>query len=231
MSYHFTGGLGDASTGSLAPAAANIGSNLASNKGGSKYVSSAGQALLAAAPMTGPAAPFVAAAGAALSIMGAMGVGDGCGVTCLEATAYANQSEKVIRQATDTYFAQPAPRTVSQQQAALAIFDALWLDLSDKCGNSQLGKAGKNCTGDRQQGACKWHQTGDSPWPGGPAKGACWNWFSAYRDPIANDSPIVPDPTPVSSDLNSILSAAGGSSSNLIPLILVAGLVFLAVKL
>jgi hypothetical protein len=173
----------------------------------------------------------LAIAGVALELLGAMGVGSGCGQTCVLSTAYANKAESIFQQNCNTYFGLSAPRTVSQQQAALTIFDAIWLDLTQQCGNPSLGDPGKRCISDRQSGACKWKQTGDSPWPGGPAKGQCWNWFNAYRDPIAND-PVVADTvtTSVSDAATSIESLFGGSgSSSTVPLLLVAALVALAV--
>jgi hypothetical protein len=190
---------------------------------------SAGAALLSSAAFTGPGAPFVAIAGAALELLAAMGVGSGCGQTCVLSTAYANKAEVIFRQNANAYFALPAPRTVGQQAAALAIFDAIWSDLSQQCGNPSLGNAGARCISDRQAGACTWKQTGASPWPGGPAVGDCWNWFNAYRDPIAND-PVVADTvasvaSSVSGDLNSIL----GTSGSTVPLLVLAALVIWAV--
>ena len=119
----------------------------------------------------------------------------------------------------------------SQQQAALTIFDAIWTDLEQQCGVASLGDPGKRCISDRQSGACKWKQTGQSPWPGGPAVGACWNWFNAYRDPIAND-PVIADTvaSSVSSAASTLESDLGiSSSSSMVPLLLIAGLVALAV--
>ena len=47
---------------------------------------------------------------------------------------------------------------------------------------------------DRKQGACHYQ-----------VNGQCWNWFIGYRDPIANDPAVVPDPT---------TTMAGGTSSS-----------------
>jgi hypothetical protein len=174
----------------------------------------------------------MAIAGAALEFLGAMGVGSGCGQKCVLSTTYANKAEALFRQNADAYFGIPAPRTVTQQKEALTIFDAIWLDLMQQCGVAALGDPGKRCITDRQAGACTWKQTGQSPWPGGPALGECWNWFNAYRDPIAND-PVVPDTlaTSASSAATSLESALGVSSSSLMPLLLIGGLLALAVSL
>ena len=119
---------------------------------------------------------------------------------------------------------------MTQEKEALTVFDAIWTDLEQQCGAPSLGDPGKRCISDRQQGACKWKQTGQSPWPGGPALGECWNWFNAYRDPIAND-PVVADPVSsvagAAQSLESILSGSSGSSA--VPLLLVAALVAVAV--
>ena len=235
MGYYFTGGLGDvtpqqiggSAQGAVAGAATILGSG-----GGSKYLSGTGAQLLAAAPFTPPPAGVIlAVAGAALEFLGAMGVGSGCGQKCVLSTTYANKAEALFRQNCDAYFSYPAPRTVTQQQEALTVFDAIWTDLTQQCGVASLGDPGKRCITDRQAGACTWKQTGQSPWPGGPAVGECWNWFNAYRDPIAND-PVVPDTitSSVSDAATSIESLFGGSgSSSMVPLLLVAGLVALAV--
>jgi hypothetical protein len=67
--------------------------------------------------------------------------------------------------------------------------------------------------------------------PGEPQPGACWNWFSGYRDPIANDPDVVSDEnaavSSVSSAAGSVSSALSSvtSSSLFIPGLVVAGLV------
>jgi hypothetical protein len=205
----------------------------ASGGGGANYLKGTGAAMLAAAPFTPPPAGVaLAIAGAALEFLGAMGVGSGCGQKCVLSTTYANKAEALFRQNITAYFGIPAPRTVTQQKEALTIFDAIWLDLTQQCGVASLGDPGKRCITDRQSGACTWKQTGQSPWPGGPALGACWNWFNAYRDPIAND-PVVADTvaSSVSGAATSLESALGVSSSSLMPLLLIGGLVALAVSL
>ena len=154
----------------------------------------------------------------------------GCGPTCVQTSQWANQAEPYLKQNADAYFAQPAPRTRSQQQAALNTFDTVWARLQQLCGQPDVGNAGVRCISDRQQGACKWRATGTPPWPGSPAVGECWNWFNAYRDPIAHDA-VVEDA--------SLLDEAGLSLSlpgepggvGLLPLALVAGLIIAGVML
>ncbi len=116
------------------------------------------------------------------------------------------------------------PRDPAAQAYALGIFDKIWQALYIQCSQIQLGEAGQNCINDRKAGACKWHQTGQPEFPGQPAYGACWNWFNAFRDPIANDPNI--GTTSVASAASGVLStisqATGLSSSTL--LLVAAGL-------
>lgn len=198
-------------------------------------ISGAGGMILSAAPFAGPAAPIVAIAGAVVSVAGQIialvGWGDGCGKNCILTSDWANKAEALLRQNIDAYFNSPV-RNKSTQETALAGFDAIWAQLAAACGQQQLGGAGQRCTGDRERGACKWKQTGQSPWPGGPKLGECWNWFSAYRDPIANDPNVVPDSSlDLSSASAAVDSIFGASSSSFVPMLMVAGLIFLAVKL
>ena len=154
--------------------------------------SSIGTSLLTAAPFTGPAAPFVAVAGLAAHFLAAMGVGSGCGQTCVLSSQYADQAETLLQRNLDTYFSLAAPRDPAARAAALRVFDAIWSDLSQACGNPALGDAGKRCITDRQSGACVWRQNKTPQYPGIPQIGECWNWFSGYRDPIANDPDVAP---------------------------------------
>lgn len=185
-----------------------------------KIESSIGAGLLQAAAYTPPPANVaLAIAGAAAEMLAAFGVGSGCGQSCILSTKYANAHEDLFRQNIQGYFS--GPRYKSQQQFALQVFDAIWADLVQQCGQVSLGTAGQNCISDRQQGACKWKATADSPWPGGPKQGQCWNWFNAYRDPIAADIPN-PDP-PAADSAGGALSSFASSVSGLSPLLLIGG--------
>ncbi len=61
-----------------------------------------------------------------------------------------------------------SPRTPEDQQAALWNFDQLWQAVVQSCSDTRLGDAGRRCINDR-------------------IRGGQWDWFSYYRDPIAND--------------------------------------------
>ena len=92
------------------------------------------------------------------------------------ATAIVNDLEPLLQQNLQAYLS--GPRTVSNQQAALANFDSAWqlLTSSQYCGDPALGDPGRACIVDR-------------------SRGGQWDWASYYRDPIANDPDVRPDPT------------------------------------
>jgi hypothetical protein len=185
--------------------------------------------------VTAVAAPAVATAlglsvSVAVPLVGAVFAGvlfgveallnSGCGQTCVETSQWANQAEPLLLQNIQQYFSLSS-RTAADQQSALNVFNAVWSGLVQRCSAPGLGTAGRNCIGDRQAGACKWKATSNSPWPGGPAQGACWNWFNAYHDPIANDAGVVSLP-------GSALVSSLSSSGLLVPLA-VGGLILLVV--
>ena len=158
------------------------------------------------------AAPIIGAAilGVTLAIEAILN--SGCGQTCIIATGWANNAAVQLEQNITAYFGNPAPRTAEMKAQALANFDNVWNYLVTQCSSPALGNAGVSCIQDRQAGACKWTQTGQPEFPGQPAFGACWNWFNAYRDPIANDPAIV---TQITVDPSSVINTAGSSTSTI----------------
>jgi hypothetical protein len=184
-----------------------------------------GTALAAAVPIVG-----AALAGATIVVQMLI-ANSGCGQTCIVTSQWANQAADALQKVMDGYFALPAPRTEAQKALAVANFNTIWGQLVQMCSNPEVGDAGKRCISDRQEGACVWRQKYAPVYPGEPQVGECWNWFNGYLGPIQAD-PVVPDPTPaddVSAAASSLTSALGGDSSNLMPALLVAGLVALAV--
>src|ERR1700722_9574096 len=143
------------------------------------------------------AVPIIGAALAAVTaIITTLIENSGCGETCIETSQWANQAEPALLANIQAYFNLPAPRTVSQQNAALSNFIAIWTTLENQCSQAGLGTAGQDCISDRQAGACKWKQTATSPLLayvqyGEPNVGECWNWWSGYHDPIANDQVVA----------------------------------------
>jgi hypothetical protein len=170
---------------------------------GDQYLQAGGAALLSASKFTGPAAPFVAVAGIAIELLAAIGVGKGCGNTCITASKYADKAEALLKQNLDTYKALATPRSKSAQTAALLIFDQVWSGLQTSCATVG-GTAGTNCIADRQAGACKWTNAA-----------GCFNWFVGYRDPIANDPNVVDDSatSTVSGAVSSSVDVGGTSIS------------------
>jgi hypothetical protein len=211
--------------GSLATSGATAILGTIANSGGS-VLGLTGPALSAAIPIVG-----AALAGVTLVVQYLV-ANSGCGQTCIETSSWANQAADALQKNLDAYFALPAPRTESQQALAVANFQTIWQQLQQACGQPGTGNAGVRCISDRQAGACTWKQKYAPVYPGEPNIGECWNWFSGYLGPIQQDT-VVPDPvaasTQVASSLSTLLSGSGGS--NLVPLLLLAGVVAVAVSL
>ncbi len=204
-------------------------------------VQSAGQALsystagastavgagVAAGLIPAAAVPFIGPAIAGAALLAAYLIkNSGCGQTCIQTSQWANQAQDALVQNINAYFALPAPRSPENQQLALQTFDQIWAQLVKMCGDPQWGDAGKRCISDRERGACKWHATENSQWPGGVQLGECFNWFAAFRDPIANDRNVGS-----ASVLDSAIFGGGESSGSLLPALAIAGLIVAAVAL
>jgi hypothetical protein len=228
----FRNGLGDAATHQILNASVSAGA--------------ATSALIVMATVGGPvgaaAAGIIAAGNAIFQLLSA--AFSGCGQTCVAATAVVNQIEPYLKQNVEAYLSSPV-HYQSLQTQALATFDATGAKVVTACSNPSLGEAGQRCISDRQQGSCK-YQTSPGGWsngvytaPGPADSGStCWNWFVGYRDPIAQDPTVVPDPSSITTaastiggDLQSLLSPGTGSGASFAPLLLAAGLVLLAVNL
>ena len=258
----FTPGFGDANTqlanqlvGSTSMGAGVANSTGSAIAGAVAGGASAASAILSTTALTGSA--ICPPCGIALAI-GASLVGiitkmaAGCGNSCIEASDAANQAEPLLVQNVSNYTSAPV-RYKSLQAAALANFDQIFTALEQKC--QQIGGAGgTNCIKDRQAGACKWKATpptwtknADGSYsytPAGPAGSgsSCWNWVAGYRDPIANDPGVVPDPpaqsapgdvlTSLSTSLSSLLggSAASGSISPLLLLLLGGAVLYMVTE-
>jgi hypothetical protein len=168
------------------------------------------------AAMTTALVPFVGPAIAAATLV-AIYLAKGCGDTCIVASNYANEAEEALKQNLNAYLSLPTPRPRSAQVVALANFKTVWEALQRACNTPALKDAGQRCITDRQAGACVWRDS----------SGQCWNWDSGYRAPIANDSNVVDDS--ISGTASSFFSSFGGSDSNMLPLLLGAGLILAAV--
>ncbi len=151
-----------------------------------------GSALLQSAKYAGPAAPFVAIAGALMEIGGAITSLFGPNPNNRVASGYVNQIEADIMKPNVAAWQALAPehKIASMQRAALANFMDGWNQVLRLCDNPALGSAGVNCVGDRQ-------------------RGGKWDWWSYYYDPIAKDPQVIPDPvaSPVSNSTGSVSGA------------------------
>ena len=147
--------------------------------------------LIAAAGGASLAGPIGAVVGAALTLLGVLGVGGGCGESCVAASNDANAIEIALKANLAAFL-----HGQISQATAMANFNSLWLQLEEGC--AQIGgSAGQNCIGDRQSGACKW-ETSPGGWdssscsytaPGAAGSGtSCWNWETGYLSPI-RDAP------------------------------------------
>jgi hypothetical protein len=199
-----------------------VGSLGASASTGSTVEQATAAALTTAAAVTPPPANVILiGAAAVLELLNKLGIGSGCGQPCIQATNIVNQAEPYLQQNILAYFAQPAPRTPASQAAALQQFDSIWQGVQASC-TAIPGQPGQDCISDRQSGSCKWKQTTTSPLlaiPGEPQPGDCWNWFSGYRDPIANDTdvaaPITTSESTATSTSGTVGTTAGISNSTL----------------
>lgn len=199
--------------------------------------------MISAAAVGGPVGAIIGAAAAAVVALTNLFVNvfSGCGQTCVAATHIVDQIEaQYLKPNLQNYVSQPV-RTVSMQSAALQVFDYAWQMVLQGCGDPSLGEAGHRCIADRQAGACQWKASpgqwtqnadGSYSWvPWGPLNSGngCFNWFSGYRDPIANDPGVQPDPSPLSSVTSLLPSQIAGIP--IVDLAIPAGLLILALLL
>lgn len=160
----------------------------------------------------------------------------GCGQTCVIATQDVNKFEaQVFKPNLQAYQSSPV-HTKSLQSAALNNFDTAAKALYQACSDPSLGAAGQRCISERLV------RGGTAPWCPLPNHTGC-DWYALYRDPIANDPNVVDDSvvtatqtgtgSGTSSGATSSGTGNGGAASgtpgtpsqNLVPLLLLGGLV------
>jgi hypothetical protein len=164
--------------GSTAPASAQIESSVASS-------------LNAAAAKAPPPINYIlAGASVVASLLEALGVGSGCGSTCVQATSIVNQAEPAFLANLQAY-----ENGQIDQATAIANYNNLWQAIEVSC-SAVPGSAGQKCVSDRQEGACTWKATGTPPTPYSPAVGSCWNWYNAYYVPLTYPPINAPAATP-----------------------------------
>lgn len=178
----------------------------ASNVPGSQQgdINTIGQSLITAAPATGPAAPFVAAAGALLKIVALFGPNPDNTIT----TGWVNQVEAdVLKPNLDAWNAlAPEDKTPAMQAYALQIFTTAWNQIVQLCSNAQLGSAGTSCIADRQNGACHWTLDGQTP---GQPPSNCGNWWTWYYFPIKSDPQVAINAAAIASGIDTTGATTG----------------------
>ena len=153
-------GLGDGTT-SVIGSVASVGGTVASTVG---LAASAG--LLTLGTTIAPFIPFVGPVLALGAVIFSIFHNSKSAQEKVQTTQVVNQIEPYMKQNVAAW--QASDKSCSNQQAALANFDTLWQQVVTQCG--QVGDdPGKNCVSDR-------------------TRGGKWDWYSYYRDPIANDS-------------------------------------------
>ena len=185
---------------STLPSAAITGAATANMLGGSVTADIVGgtqAGLMAAAPFTGPAAPFVLAAASLIGPIAAQF--KGCGVTCTQATTIANNAEAAAESLLQKWNATPV-KYKSIQQAYLAAQQDVWNYIQGSC-QKIGGQGGQQCIADRQ-------------------RGGKYDFFIHYVDPVANETDIVPDPVTASTGIASLFSGSGTVAGLPMPLIL-----------
>lgn len=100
------------------------------------------------------------------------------------ATNIVNDVERKMQENLQAW--QSSNKYASEQKIALDTYDALWdyLTSPDGCGNAALGQAGQLCISERSP---------EGKWP----------YKTYYRDPIANDPDVKPDPVMAGSESQS----------------------------
>lgn len=152
--------------------------------------------------VTGPVGAAIAglvAAGAAIA--GALGVGEGCGPTCVQATQIVNNAEPTFRANLAAY-----ENGQIDQATAISNYQQMQNAVTQACSGIP-GDAGSRCVSDRfPPSACTWKNNGQ-----------CWNWYTGYYLPLEQPS-TTPMVSGVSSSVSSLVSN---------PMVLVAGILLL----
>lgn len=89
-------------------------------------------------------------------------------------TQIVNEAEPLLQQNLAAW--QGSEHYESQQLQGLANFDSVWQAVVQQCSDPAFGPPGQWCTDDRK-------------------RGGKFDWFARYRDPIANDPDVQPDPS------------------------------------
>jgi len=148
---------------------------------------------------------IVAAVGALTSLIGGFFKPD---LTKIEATHIVDQIQSQYLQPNlDSWRAlSPEHKTRSAQAASLALVDFAFSKVQQGCSNPALGTAGQHCISERLV------RGGTAPWCPNAGHTGC-DWYALFRDPIANDPDVHPDPVAQPTD-TSTPGSAGGSNTD-----------------
>lgn len=107
----------------------------------------------------------------------------------VQSTSIVNEAEPLLKQNLTAW--QTSTKTAVEKQLVLEQFDKIWGAVVASCNVPELGTPGQNCVKDRQ-------------------RGGKWDWFSYYRDPIANDPVHAPTATVTgNTDIDTAISQLG----------------------
>lgn len=168
-------------------------------------------AALAAFGIGAQAVPLVGTiiGGIALAVV-ALGIGNGCGQTCVASTTVVNNVEPVLQQNLQAAQQQAQINggclTSAELTVCQGVFSQVWSYVVANC--TQVGgPGGSNCINDRQ-------------------RGGKWDWYAMYLDPI-NVIPVCSNPvSTATTDISSLVSSV--SSGSISPVYLAAGAFLLA---
>jgi hypothetical protein len=170
--------------------------------------------IAAAAPATGPFAPFVMAAASLVQPL--LQIMQGCGQSCIRASSYADQAEASLKSVNREYFSRPN-RTTADQQAAVQYAQGVLEWLRSGC-NAVGGPAGSRCISERLV------EGGSAPWC--PTGTGC-DWITLYLRPIQQDRPQLAG---VSGALGSLFGGGGGGRDSTFLIIAALVIILIAKK-
>ena len=194
-SSRVVGGVNAAVTGAAAAANPNLATT---SRIGSGIMAAGG--IVASIPGGQIPGAIIAAVGTLTTLIGGLFKPD---LTKIEATHIVDQVEaQVLRPTLASWNGLPADKkTESMQALYLQTVDKALNDVQQGCSNPQLGTAGQHCISERLI------HGGSAPWC--PTGTGC-DWITLYRDPIANDPAVQPDPPPEDSVASAARSFFGG---------------------
>jgi hypothetical protein len=152
--------LGDQTTADV-----GVGTKIATT-GISAVSSAAGAGLLTLAPTLAAALPIAGAVIAVGALVFSLFHDSRNAEQKVETTQAVNKAAELMQQNLEAWNA--SNKNLATQAAALQNFDDLWQQVLNYCGQASEGDPGKRCISERQ-------------------RGGKYDFFSYYRDPIAND--------------------------------------------